>query len=232
MARSLIAVVSAHTRKAWRDAIRSTWLPMVPEGTDVRFFLGRGETTTQPDEVVLDCDDSYLGLPEKVQCIVRWAHDKGYSHVLKLDDDVVLAPKAMLDSGYDKFPYVGLGAHRPIPPTRPYFVAGGFAYWMDMTSMEYVIAAQLPPNNYDEGWVAGVLHEHGIELHADPRYSMAVCRTLPSVDKRRLAHRTRPDPVPGTFAWCIYFEPNGGTRFSTQTKIDEFKRVFAAEAKR
>ena len=48
MARSLIAVVSAHTRKVWRDAIRATWLPMVPEGTDVRFFLGRGESVTQP----------------------------------------------------------------------------------------------------------------------------------------------------------------------------------------
>jgi len=229
MAHSLIAIVSCHTHKEWRDAIRSTWLSMVPEGTDVRFFLGRGEHTDQPDEIVLDCDDSYQGLPEKVQCIVKWALDNNYHYALKLDDDVVLNPIAMLNSGYEKYPYVGLDAHRPVPISRPYFVAGGFAYWMDKVCMEHVSAAQLPSNNYDEGWVAKVLYEHGIELHIDQRYTISVCRVLPSVDKRRIAPRIRPDPVLGAFAWCIYFEPNGSIRYSTQTKIEEFKRVFAVE---
>jgi len=233
---SLIAVVSCHSRKVWRDAIRGTWLPLVPKGTDVRFFLGRPNADevneTLSDEIYLDCDDSYQGLPEKVQCIVQWALANGYDHVLKLDDDVVLNPTLLLSSDYALHQYVGLDGHRPIP-TRQYFVAGGFAYWMDKVSMLLVSAAELPPNNYDEGWVAGVLHEHGITLHADPRYYISVCRNLPDVDKRRigvrLAPRIRKEPVPGTFAWCIYLEPNGGTKYSTEAKVEEFKRVFAIE---
>ena len=39
---TLLAVVSAHTRDDWANAIRSTWVPLVPEGTvDVkrRFYI-------------------------------------------------------------------------------------------------------------------------------------------------------------------------------------------------
>ena len=238
MANSLIAIVSCNTREEWRDAIRSTWLPLVPEGTRVVFFSGRGiEARTGPthtDEVFLDCDDSYQGLPEKVQCIVKWALDNGYDHVLKLDDDVVLNPTALLESGYDQNPYVGVDGHRPCPPARLFSIASGFAYWMDKQCMELVAKATLPPNNYDEGWVASVLYEHGIVLHADQRYYISVCRNLPSIDKRRIgpikqSPRIRKEPVPGTFAWCIYLEPNGGTKYSTEAKIAEFKRVFATE---
>jgi hypothetical protein len=237
MAHSLIAIVSCHARDEQRWAIRNTWLPLVPKDTRVAFFSGRGiETRTKgvyTDEVFLDCDDSYQGLPEKVQCIVKWALENGYDHVLKLDDDVVVNPEQLLASGYDEHPYVGTDGHRPCPPTRPFFIASGFAYWMDKQCMELVANATLPPNNYDEGWVAGILYEHGIALHADQRYYISVCRSLPGVDKRRIgtrqAPRIRKEPVPGTFAWCIYLEPNGGTKYSTEAKIEEFKRVFAIE---
>jgi len=202
---------------------------MVPEGTDVRFFLGRGEHTDQPDEIILDCDDSYQGLPAKVQCIVKWALNNDYNYALKLDDDTVLDPVAMLNSGYDKHSYVGMAGHRPVLPSRPFFVAGGFAYWMDKKSMMLVAEAELPSNNYDEGWVASVLYEHGIELHADQRYFIEVGRVIPNIERRRPAPRIRKSTAPGTFAWCIYLEPNGSTRYSTQTKIEEFKRVFAVE---
>jgi hypothetical protein len=235
MANSLIAIVSCHTRAAWRDAIRSTWLPLVPVGTDVRFFIGRPNADevneSFSDEIYVDCNDSYQGLPEKVQCIVKWALSNGYDHVLKLDDDVVLNPEQLLVSGYEQHPYVGTDGHRPVPPSRPFFTASGFAYWMDKQSMELVAKAALPPDNYDEGWVAKVLYEYGIELHTDQRYYISVCRHLPDVGKRRIGptRRTRKEPVLGTFAWCIYMEPNSGTRYSTEEKITEFKRVFAIE---
>lgn len=230
MANVLIAVVSCRTRREWTNTISSTWLKYVPEGADVRFFVGRGEPTAWPDEIVLDCDDSYQGLPEKVQGIVRWALANGYDHVLKLDDDVVIDPVEMLKSNF-KQPFVGTGGHRP-NPQRPYYVPSGFAYWMDKTSMEYVANAPLPSDNYDEGWVAGVLHAQGISLTLDPRYYVTVCRVLPTIEGRRvgrIATRVRREPAKGTFAWCIYFEPNGGKRYSTEEKIKEFKRVFAAE---
>ena len=229
MVRSLIAVVSCHKRKEWQDAIRSTWFHKVPEGTDVKFFIGRGESQYAPGEVMLDCDDSYQGLPEKVQSIVRWALAEGYDYVLKLDDDVVLNPKAMLESDYRDHPYVGVEGHRPTPQ-RPYTVPSGFAYWMNKKCMELVAKEPLPSDNYDEGWVAGILHAHGIDLTNDPRYYIylpMVRNTPPRFG--RVPTRLYIEPVDGTFAWCPYFEPNGGTKYSLSTKIEEFKKVFAAE---
>ena len=89
----LLAIVSCHSREDFSDAVRSTWLPLVPQGLDVRFFRGRG-ATREPlaDEIFLDCDDSYEGLPNKVQEIVRCAHSHEYDFVLKCDDDVVVKP--------------------------------------------------------------------------------------------------------------------------------------------
>jgi Galactosyltransferase len=232
MARSLIAVVSCHGRKEWQEAIRRTWLPLVPEGTDVRFFIGRGDSDYSPSEVVLDCDDSYQGLPEKVQCIAKWAIAEGYDYMLKLDDDVVIYPALLLASGYEANAFTGADGHRP-NPQRPYFVPSGFAYWLNRTCMEIIAAEPLPNDNYDEGWVAGTLYKYEATLTCDPRYYVTVCRTLPSIDRRvvpgRVATRIRREPVPGTFAWCIYFEPNGGTKYSTIDKIKEFNRVFAVE---
>lgn len=232
MARSLIAVVSCHTRKEWREVIRRTWLPLVPEGTDVRFFVGRGAATDFADEIVLECDDSYQGLPEKVQSIAKWALVEGYDFMLKLDDDVVLDPALLLASGYEKSGFTGADGHRP-NPQRPYFVPSGFAYWLNAGCMGVIAAEPLPNDNYDEGWVAGTLFKYECALTCDPRYYVTVCRTLPSIDRRtvpgRVATRIRREPVPGTFAWCIYFEPNGGTKYATEDKIKEFKRVFAVE---
>lgn len=229
MARSLIAVVSCHTRKEWQEVIRSTWLPLVPQEADVRFFIGRGYSLYSPREVQLNCDDSYQGLPDKVREIVRWAKAEGYDYVLKLDDDVVLNPVAMLSSGYRFFPYVGVEGHRP-NAQRPYYVPSGFAYWLNAECMEIIANEPLPNNNYDEGWVAGALHKHGISLTSDPRYYIYLPMVRDVVPRfGRVPTRLHWEPVVGTFAWCPYFEPNGGTKYSLSTKIEEFKKVFAVE---
>ena len=95
--KTLIAVVSAHHRIHWRDCIRDTWLPLVPvTQADVKFFMGRGDSLLKNDEVTLNCDDSYLGLPEKVREIARWALSHGYDYMLKCDDDTVIRPELLL----------------------------------------------------------------------------------------------------------------------------------------
>lgn len=233
--KSLIAVVNAHPRKGWRDAIRTTWMPLVPKDkADVIFFLGRGGTRKpEKDEVFLDCDDSYMGLPDKIREITRWAHARDYSHTLKCDDDVVLDPEALLGSGYDNYDYSGR-ANRPPTGLVPCWVPMGFNYWLSKRSQAYIINADLPEgNNDDEKWVALNLHAAGIDLHGDNRYKLqyGTYKSRPlRPETRRINRPLRINPytdsIEGTFSWCIFLEGNSGSNISTDIKIDEFHRVF------
>ena len=66
-------------------------------GADVVFFKGwsiYGERAS--DEVCLDVDDDYKELKDKVNAIHRWALQRGYEYLWKVDDDVYLRPERLL----------------------------------------------------------------------------------------------------------------------------------------
>lgn len=237
--KTLIAVVTAHPREHWRDAIRETWLPLVPvTQADVRFFMGRGHTNRlyQSDEVVLDCDDSYQGLPEKIREIARWALVNGYDYMLKCDDDVILRPELLLKCGYEKHLYSGK-QNRPPTIGQPYSITVGFNYWLSKECMQLISKADLPPelapdikDNDDEKWVAYTLFQNGIMLHHDHRYEIYGGETE---DKppTRLYRPLRPPKVNGpntqdVFSWTIFLEANSGNGIPIETKIAEFRKVF------
>ena len=89
--KTLLALITCHARQHYADAQRDTWIPNIPEGLDYKFFLGPSERAPRPDEVFLDCDDSYGGLPSKVQAVIQWALEHGYTNLAKVDDDVVFS---------------------------------------------------------------------------------------------------------------------------------------------
>lgn len=228
--KSLIAVVNARTRPEWANAVRRSWLPQVPaDKADVRFFVGRGGKPVPADTVELDCDDSYQGLPEKVRAIFRWAYEREYGNVLKCDDDVILRPNALLDSGYDRFDYVGRENRKPTDLV-PFTVPMGFNYWLSNKAMSHVVGAELPKDsNDDELWVARNLHEHSIHLRGDDRYRLhvgqLVNRPIRVNRPLRVGAQANP-PVFGTFSWCIFLEGNSGNKIPLTTKIAEFDKVF------
>lgn len=231
--KTLIAVVHCRTRQPYMDAIRSTWLPLVPNSASVKFFVGRGDHRDFPDDVVqLDCDDTYEGLPDKVRAIARWALDNDFDHVLKCDDDVVLMPNKLLSSGYEKFDFVGHRNSSKEDPVPPY----GFCYWLSRKAIGIVAASELPIGNYDEGWVRTKLYEHGIVLHHDPRYFLHFGNKEDYISKRRPLRFSRdrvPEiaPVDGTFAWCMYIPWLGYKNLPVERNIKEFHKVFAANCR-
>ena len=232
--KTLIAVVSCKARPMYRDAIRDTWLPLVPaDKADVRFFVGKGSADGSADVVELDCGDGYESLPEKVRAIVRWAKDNGYSYTLKCDDDVVLYPAKLLNSGYDAYDFVGHKNNSHDDPVPPY----GFCYWMSYKAMSIVAYSELPKDNFDEGWVRTKLYEHGIVLHHDPRYCLHFGRKADFVPKRRpprmpMRLEVLPEmPVEGTFAWCLYIPWLGYKNLPHERNLKEFKKVFEANCK-
>lgn len=232
--KSLIAIVNARSRQnTWAQAVRSTWFSQVPEElADVKFFVGRGDGELPEDTVALDCDDAYAGLPGKVQEIARYAHRHGYRYVMKLDDDVVIRPRMLLQSGYDKQPYTGRANRRP-NTSDPFWVPMGFAYWFNRDCMKVVSEAALPPNNDDERWVAQNLHHAGVSMQDDKRYHLYMGGLLdrpPRVNRPlRIGLAAQDESVFNNgFAWCIFME-TGGTpsHIPTEDKIREFHRVFS-----
>ena len=198
---------------------------MPKEKADAFFFMGNGEPKEfASDEVALDCSDKYEHLPEKVRAIARWALGREYSHVLKCDDDVVLRPNDLLDSGYEKHDFSGK-ANRP---PQPYVVSFGFNYWLSRKSMAVIAEAALPSDgsNDDEKWVAKNLWDHGISLVNDNRYRLHTgWEVYPEMVYRRALRLRVVAPIkdPQMFSRCIHIE---GSNIGEDLKLKEFTNVF------
>jgi Galactosyltransferase len=209
----LIAVVNAHSRLEWQEAIRDTWLPMVPKDVSVRFFLGRGgDREPRPNEVFLDVDDGYSSLPSKIQAIMRWAYDHGYDFVMKCDDDVVLDVQALLQSGFEQHLYSGRGNRPPESMQPPIWVPYGFGYIVARACIPHILTEPLPEDNDDEKWVAKALAKNGVLLASVMRY--------------QLVNRwTQLDP--DSFSYCIHFcDVMGHYQATTEERVGGFYRVF------
>jgi Galactosyltransferase len=219
----LIAIVTCHTRLDWSDAVRNTWVPLVKENVDVRFFCGRGAPReTLNDEVILDCDDSYQGLPNKVQEIIRWTLARDYDFVLKCDDDVVINPAGILASGFYKFDFTG---HACAENNQ---VPWGFLYALSRKAMEIMVDQPLPQGNNDEAWVAHAMNRNGILLNHDERYCLHYGRNLGlEVPRRALRRPTETSIHPSKyFSWCMH-----NHSVSKEVLLAEFKRIFEREVK-
>lgn len=232
MARFLIAIVNCRSRQNWATAVRNSWMPtMLAAGADVKFFVGRGDTPVE-DCVELDCDDSYQGLPDKVREIIRWAYAQGYEYVLKCDDDVVLHPKLILASGFDKHDFVG---HEH---ARGAIVPYGFNYWLSRKAMKVMLDEPLPAgSNNDEAWVTHTLRRADIRLHHDNRYCLHEGYGTVSFNNERRALRKNPKSlppktaIPGTFSWCMYINWNGFHKTPDKIAITEFTRIYDKHVK-
>ena len=170
----LLAVMSCHAYRDRANAIRATWANDVPEGVDLRFFLGRPPEAARiipgADEIFLDVPDDYKNFPAKVQAMRRWARDHGYNFVLKLDDDVYLRPERVLATGFEKSDYCGRlrGPSGGYP--APY--CSGFAYWLSRRAIEVCCAAQWNGDTAEDRFTGNILLEAGIKPDHDPRLAV------------------------------------------------------------
>jgi len=174
----LFAIKTCYKYRHRADAQRATWVPEVPKEfnghtIDVRFFLGRGPDSYVPreDEVVFDCGDGYLDLPEKAIKTFFWALEHGYDYLCHIDDDTYARPERLLASGFERFDYVGrLRGSSGIYPA-PY--CSGFCYWLTRRAMHAVVRAQWNGDTADDRWIGNVLYEAGLKAEIDKRYTVA-----------------------------------------------------------
>jgi hypothetical protein len=91
-----VAITSCAKHADRRAAVRETWLQHVTDA-DVRFFVGRdgasGSGSHADDCIVLDCPDDYASLPQKTYRLVEYALSRGYTTLIKIDDDTLFNPR-------------------------------------------------------------------------------------------------------------------------------------------
>ena len=105
----LIAVKSCQLdmNRGCHEAIRRTWGNNLPEGVDVRFFIGGNDTSIQSDEVHLSVDDSYWELTPKTKGIAAYTIRNDYNFVYYCDTDTYLIIPKLLDSSFKNFDFSG-----------------------------------------------------------------------------------------------------------------------------
>jgi len=149
--KTLIAVVTCRARRKQADALRATWAQGLD---DVVFFVGEGPNLA--GEVALAADDSYKGLPAKVKAASRWALDRGYDAVLKVDDDVYLVPERLRRAGLERYDYAGnFRMHNG--DGHPYDYCSGFCYWLGPRGLRAVAEAPLTEDTMEDRWVGQVV---------------------------------------------------------------------------
>jgi hypothetical protein len=166
----LLAIVTCERFKHRADAQRATWVPLV-QGADVKFFLARQAREPESDEVFLDVPDDYHSLPLKVRLMLAWALEQKYDRCAKMDDDTLVVPgrfmPVMLSENRDYYGFLN-GT-----PPKPW--SSGFAYVLSERAMRIVSEAAIPEGEWAEDrWVGGVLFDHGIRPHYDPRFALII----------------------------------------------------------
>lgn len=211
---TILVAIKSCVAHAWQhQLVRQTWLA----GQDIayKFFVGNHyylpnlegpiftTTSWQPcaDEIVLNCDDSYQGLPFKTQAIVRWALDHDHDFTFFCDDDTYACIPRVLKSGFAGhdysgffYPCVSCKPEKPEPDgychcvteegERIYsYASGGSGYWISRKAMEIVAAAQFIADPLDDNkekrssrgedlQVGWALGRAGIRCHCDERYRL------------------------------------------------------------
>ena len=160
------------------DVIRKTWARN--SALPYKFFLGRGCSTTHPDELVFDVMDGYFEQNPKHQAALQWALDQGYTHVFLCDDDTFIHTKRLAASGFKDADYRGNMMGTPRPPdecgVEHDYCHGGCGYWLSAKAMRVIVKAEFDlsraDHRIDDQWFGLVLRDAGILPEHDPRYSM------------------------------------------------------------
>jgi hypothetical protein len=125
------------------------------------------------DEIIVDCPDSYLGLPWKTTASLEWAISRDYAGVFRIFVDTYLFPDRLALSDYahnDAIGWMfGCGPCPAHPDSHHLCPLGGAGYWLSRKACEIVVADEVKHWGEDT-FVGYALHKAGIEMKHDFRY--------------------------------------------------------------
>jgi hypothetical protein len=144
-------------------ACRETWVKdFAPfQNVTVKFFYGKPAEgfprQPLPDEVFLDCGDTYGDLPQKTVAVMRWAVENDFAFIYKCDTDTaVYAERLLIEIMENCFDYAGY-RHANV-------ASGGPGYLLSRHAAE-IVAKEGDGNGgvwAEDVWVSRVLAKHNI----------------------------------------------------------------------
>lgn len=151
----LVGIITCARDAKFTAALEKTWAPGLRlRGFEV--FYASGES--------LQCRDDYLGLPEKVRALCRYAQTQDVDYLLKVDCDTFLRP----DLVRPPIPLDYCGRVRG--PSSPQFVpdgaqntadyCSGGAYWLSRRAIHVIGNAQLTVEHAEDRWVGRITVYH------------------------------------------------------------------------
>ena len=148
-----------------QQAIRDTWgaTPVIP----YRFFLGDTEPISA-DEVGLFCPDNYFSLPAKTQESLKWALERGYTHMIRAFTDTYIDTQRLDMAQFGLLDYVGNMCYSH----KFEFIHGGPGYVLSARAAQLVVDADVGTWALEDQWVGWLMIQNGIEGFHDPRFSM------------------------------------------------------------
>lgn len=159
--------------KAWRtnginDAARKTWIAAWGDRISYKFVLGRGCENPLEDELVLDVDDGYEGLTQKVQASRKWANENGFEYTFHCGADTYVIVPRLLSCEYEQHDYSGFlihDEHRLYAPRNIQFAQGGGGYFLSAVAGAAVEAMSIPAwiGKAEDVFVAFALQAAGIK---------------------------------------------------------------------
>jgi hypothetical protein len=162
--KTLIAVTTCARYSDRRAAIRETW--MTKAAVDVRFITG----VPIPDAVCLNVPDTYAELPQKTFATVRYALDRGYDVLIKVDDDTFFMPLPHYVAEFAKHDclcHVRANSGNPYPQ--------GGCYSLNRRAMSAVLAhPELFTTGLEDAAVGKALAAEGIALTHTERIKTTV----------------------------------------------------------
>lgn len=168
----LIIATSGQQYGARREGCRLSWLQDQTPHVEAIFGMSRenGYTPQHPDEVTLECHDSYNFLPERTRALCGFALGlSAWDYLLKCDDDTyVQIPRLQefVDSLPPETHYVGNECWNP--PRQ--YASGGAGYLLSRKAAEIVANHLTPPAGYEDLLVGRLLARHHIPFVVSPRF--------------------------------------------------------------
>ena len=144
MKKILIAIASCErdSNNGFNNAVRETWIKDCK--VDYKFFRGIGNPTDKEDEVLLDCKDDYLSLPEKTLEILKWSIEKNYDYIFKCDTDTYVVLERLLNSDFADYDYIGhfnaaLGRPNVVYQRLYTWASGGSGYFLSKKAAKIIV---------------------------------------------------------------------------------------------
>jgi len=164
----LVAIISCHANRQRRDAVRETWLTLLPEGTPHFFFVGAGDTVLEPDVLLTPAEDTRGGTAQKALFAYRHAlANYTFDWMFRVDDDTFVVPERIHTLFWDaKAEMIGGDCMSELS-----WSTGGAGLLFTRRLVEVMVKRGIWEgcSDADDGWACACARDAGAEFYWTPR---------------------------------------------------------------